>query len=123
MKKFRMDNKAIENSGKPKLVSPDVVYTGDFVFAPIKTLNRIGDSGSLLLAKRKSSRSEQYLIKHAYCDCAFNEFAYSKLVQAMGYKMPDMVLFAISPGEKRDYFKTEYIIGAKYLNITDHAPS
>ena len=37
--------------------------------------------------------------------------------------MPDMVLFAISPEEKRNYFQTEYIVGAKYLDIVDHAPS
>jgi len=123
MKKLRMEEKLRENEGKPQLSSPDVVYTGDFVFSKIKPLNRIGDSGSLLLSKRKSTRSEQYLVKHAYSDCASNEFVYSKIAKAMGYKMPNMVLFAISPEEKRNYFKTEYIIGAKYLDITNHAPS
>ena len=123
MKRLRMEDKEKENAIKPPLVSSDVVSTGDFVFSPIKPLDRVGDSGPLLLAKRKNNRSEQYLIKHAYCDCACNEFVYTKLVQAMGYKMPDIVLFTVSPDEKRRYFKTEYIMGAKYLNIMNESPS
>jgi len=123
MQKLRVEEKSRENMGKPYLSSPDVVYTGDFVFSPIKPLDRVGDSGSLLLAKRKNNRYERYLVKHEYCDCALNEFIYSKLAKAMGYKMPDMVLFSISPEEKRKYFATEYIIGAEYLDIVNHSPS
>ncbi len=37
--------------------------------------------------------------------------------------MPDAKLFRLSSGEKRPYFKTEYIIGAKYLNVIDACPS
>jgi len=62
-------------------------------------------------AKRK------YLVKHAYCDCAANEFIYTKLALAMGMKMPEVVLFQISDGEQRRCFTTEYIIGAKYLDL------
>ena len=123
MRKLRVQDKIIENAAKPLLNSPDVVSTGDFTFTKIMPRNRVGDSGSLLLAKRKGKRSEQYLVKHEYCDCACNEFVYTKLAQAMGYKMPDVLLFTIAPEEKRKYFKTEYIIGAKYLDIIKHDPS
>lgn len=88
-----------------------------------RTLQNDGDSGDLLLAKRKKNKSEQYLVKHAYTDCACNEFVYTKLAQAMGYCMPDVVLFRLSPGEKRLYFKTEYIIGERYLNVVDSDPT
>lgn len=62
-------------------------------------------------------------MKHAYTDCACNEFIYTKLAQAMGYCMPDAVLFQLSPGEKRSCFQTEYIIGERYLNVVDPAPT
>ena len=123
MKKLRLEDKSKENSLKQPLKSFDVVNTKDFVFSPIEPFKRVGDSGPLLLGKRKGDNLEQYLVKHAYCDCACNEFVYTKLAQAMGYKMPDVVLFAISLEEKRKYFKTEYIMGARYLNIVDAAPS
>lgn len=53
MMHLRIESKAEENRKKPPLVSADVVETGDFVFAPFNPLNRVGDSGPLLLAKRK----------------------------------------------------------------------
>ena len=37
--------------------------------------------------------------------------------------MPDAILLQLSPQEKRPYFKTEYIIGERYLNVLDPAPS
>lgn len=123
MRRDCMADKALENSPKPPLSSSDVVQTADFIFSPIKPCERVGDSGPLLLAKRKSNRSECYLIKCAYTDCAANEFVYTKLAQAMGTKMPDTVLFQLSKGEKRKYFRTEYIIGLKYLNLIVDAPS
>lgn len=118
---LRMETKAVENRNKPPLMSADVVQTSDFVFS--RALHHDGDSGSLMLAKRKTDRNEQYLVKHEFTDCACNEFVYTKLAQAMGYCMPDAVLFQLSPGEKRPYFKTEYIIGERYLNVVDPAPS
>lgn len=121
MMRLRMDSKKRENQGKPPITTPDVVQTADFVFSPIP--HQEGDSGRLLLAKQKADRNQRYLVKHAYTDCACNEFVYTKLAQAMGYCMPDAVLFQLSPGEKRPYFKTEYIIGEQYLNVTDSAPT
>lgn len=123
MRKLRMEDKERENKDKPPLSSPDVMMTGDYVFKPITPLDRIGDSGQLLLAKKKSDRSQRYLIKHEYTDCAANEFVYTKLAQAMGFKMPDAVLFKLSEGEKRRYFKTEYILGTTFLNLVIEFPS
>lgn len=121
MMRLRMESKQRENQGKPAITSSDVVQTADFVFS--QALERVGDSGKLLLAKRKTDRKEQYLVKHAYTDCACNEFVYTKLAKAMEYCMPDAVLFQLSPGEKRPYFETEYIIGERYLNVLDPSPS
>ncbi len=121
MKKDRLAYKAKENAAKPSLVSDDVLETANFTFAKTMT-EREGDSGQLLLAKRRTDHSEQYLVKHAFTDCAANEFVYTKLVQAMDYHMPDAKLFQLSPGEKRTCFKTEYIIGTKYLNVIDMCP-
>lgn len=121
MMKLRLESKRQENQGKPPIASPDVVQTADFVFSLLPYCGN--DSGQLLLAKRKTSRKEQYLVKHTYSDCAANEFVYTKLTQAMGYRMPDSVLFQLSPGEKRSYFKTEYIIGERYLNFTQRVYS
>ena len=81
---LRMESKAEENRKKPPISSSDVVETDDFVFAPFNPLNRIGDSGPLLLAKRKADRKDRYVVKHTSTDCACNEYIYAKLAQAMG---------------------------------------
>lgn len=121
LREQRLEYKRIENLSKPALCADDVVHTADFIFST--PFEREGDSGKLLLAKRKTNRSECYLVKHEFTDCACNEYVYTKLVQAMGYKIPDVVLFKLSDSEKRKHFKTEYIIGAQHLNITDPFPS
>lgn len=123
MQKFRTEDKAAENKNKPILVSDDVRNTKDFSFSKITPNNRIGDSGQLLLAKSKANRSERYLVKHEFTDCAANEFVYTKLAQAMNLKMPGAVLFQLSPDEKRKIFGTEYIIGTRYLNIIIENPA
>lgn len=96
MRQLRMEDKERETGGKPPLNSPDVMMTGDHVFTPIAPLDRVGDSGQLLLAKKKSDRSQRYLIKHEFTGCAANEFVYKKLAQVMGFKMPDAFLFQLS---------------------------
>lgn len=116
-----MEAKQRENQGKPPIISSDILQTADFVFSRIP--EHEGDSGGLLLAKGKTNKTERYLVKHAYTDCACNEFVYTKLAQAMECRMPEAVLFQLSPGEKRPYFKTEYIIGERYLNVTDPSPT
>lgn len=121
MMRLRMESKEKENREKPPISSPDIVQTSDFIFSRIQ--REEGDSGSLLLAKRKDNRKHQYLVKHACTDCACNEFVYTKLAQAMGYCMPDAVLFQLSQEEKRFDFKTEYVIGERYLNVVDPNPA
>lgn len=123
MMRLRMESKEEENRSKPPLISPDVVQTTDFVFSPFCPFDHTGDSGPLLLAKRKSNRKEQYVVKHACTDCACIEFVYTKLAQAMGYTMPNALLFQLSAEEKRKYFKTEYIIGLQYLDLKIEAPT
>ena len=123
MRSLRLQDKALENSTKPPLISNDVKETRDFVFSPIMPNDRVGDSGALLLAKKKNDRMDRYLVKHAFCDCAVNEFVYTKLALAMGLKMPEAVLFKISDGEKRKYFGTEYILGTRYLNLVIESPT
>lgn len=123
LRQIRLADKALENSVKPVLSSFDVVQTADFTFSPLCTSVGPGDSGNLLLAKRKADRREQYLVKHAYTDCACNEFVYTKLAQSMGYHMPNAVLFQLSPSENRRCFQTEYIIGTRYLNLVNPFPS
>lgn len=123
MMQLRMESKEKGNRDKPSITSPDVVQTTDYVFSSFCPLGQEGDSGSLLLAKQKSNRKMQYVIKHAYTDCACNEFVYTKLAQAMGYTMPNVLLFQLSANEKRRYFKTEYIIGLQYLELEIESPS
>lgn len=119
----RIEAKLRENQSKPPLQSDDVRYTGDFVFSPYKPHAEYGDSGPLLLAKQKRSGVQRYLVKHAFADCAANEFVHTKLAQAMELKMPDAVLFQLSPGEKRRYWKTEYILGTRFLELEIERPS
>ena len=121
MKRSRMAFKARENAYKTRPSSPDLGLTTDFTFSKID--GRSGDSGDLLLATRKKCKNDKYLVKHAYTDCACNEFVYTKLVLAMGYHMPNALLIQLPSDEKRNYFKTEYIISETYLNLTNPFPS
>ncbi len=123
LRKRRMETKCLENEKKQRCNSSDVEKTEDFLFSVFQPEKFAGDSGSLLLAKRKSNRKDCFLVKHAYTDCACNEFVYTKLAQAMGYHMPDAVLFRLSDGEKRRYFDTEYIIGLRYLDFVNRFPT
>lgn len=123
MMNLRLESKRLENQGKPPIASPDVVETTGFIFTPFCPFGHDGDSGPLLLAKQKTNRNVQYVIKHACTDCACNEYVYTKLAQAMGYTMPDAVLLQLLPTEKRKYFKTEYLIGIQYLELEIEAPS
>lgn len=123
MRNLRLESKHLENQRKPPITSPDVVQTLDYTFSDFCPTGYEGDSGSLLLARQKGNKQNQYVVKHAYTDCACNEFVYTKLAQAMGYTMPGAVLFNLSPTEKRRCFHTEYIIGIRYLNLKIESPS
>ena len=119
----RVENKAVENSTKKALNSPDVLDVSDFIFEPFEQERGEGDSGNLLLATHKDDASRKYIVKHAFCDCAANEFVYSKIAGALGLKMPDIKLFRLSDPLDDMIFKTEYIIGIEYLNIVDQRPN
>lgn len=123
MMELRRESKRRENQGKPPIASSDVVPTADFDFSHFCPHGRPGDSGSLLLARQKSNGQGCYIVKHACTDCACNEFVYTKLARAMGYTMPGAVLFQLSPGEERKCFKTEYLVGIRYLDLETEAPS
>ncbi len=120
---LRLESKRLENRGKPPVISPDVAQTAEFTFSNFSPLGHAGDSGSLLLARYKRDPQKRYVVKHAYTDCACNEYVYTKLAQAMAYTMPEAVLFRLSPAEKRGCFKTEYIIGIRYLDVEIESPS
>lgn len=117
MKQLRMLNKQEENKDKPLISSTDILYTSNYNFSKNHGIERIGDSGNLLLAFNKKNKSEKYIIKHYFSDCACNEYVYSKLSNAMNIRIPNVKLFSISTNEKRNYFHTEYIAGIEYLNI------
>jgi hypothetical protein len=122
MKSFRIQDKQRENARKPLLKSDDILYTTDFTFSKIRTAQE-GDSGPLLLAKRKTNPEEQYLVKHAFTDCAANEYIYYKLCNAMNIKTPQVKLFNITEKEERDYFITEYVMAAVYYEaVIDDPP-
>ena len=111
----RVANKAYENQNKKPLVSTDVLNADDFTFEPFK--QKHGDSGDLLIAVCKNDESEKYIVKHAFCDCAANEYVYSKMAQAMDFKTPEVKLFRLTDPLDDTLFKTEYVVGIKYLNI------
>ena len=118
---MRVEFKKRENQNKPSLISPDVVQVRDYDFSVFS--EREGDSGKLLLATQKSNSANQYLVKHAYTNCACNEFIYTKLALAMGYAMPKAVLFQASSSEGLSHFETEYVIGEQLLNVVNEQPS
>lgn len=124
LSQLRLESKALENISKPPLTPNDsVCQTKDFVFSPFHPHEDYGDSGPLLLAKHRKNKAVKYVVKHAYTDCAANEFIYTKLAQSMGLKMPNPVLFQISPEEKRRHWKTEYILGTQFLDLDIEAPT
>ena len=75
MMQLRMESKAKEDQNKPPITSPDVVQTTALLFS--KKSSHVGDSGKLLLAKRKTDRNDRYLVKHEFADCACNKFVYT----------------------------------------------
>lgn len=116
----RMQFKLLENIGKPRLDSAEVFLTTDFLFSP---MNHQGDSGQLLIAKRKGTPAEKYLVKHEATDCACNEYVYYKLAKWLNVPVPDVVLFELPQNEKRKHFGTEYISGSRWINITNRCPT
>ena len=116
----RVANKAIENQNKKPLDSPDVLNADDFTFEPFdQKRDGDGDSGELLLATRKTDKTDKYIVKHAFCDCAANEYVYYNMAKAVDLTMPEVKLFRLSDPFDDTLFKTEYVAGIKYLNIVE----
>lgn len=120
MQRERMNFKLLENIGKPRLDCSEVFLTTEFLFSP---MNHQGDSGQLLIAKRKGTPAEKYLVKHEATDCACNEYVYNKLAKWLNIPVPDVVLFELPQNEKRKHFGTEYISGSRWINITNRCPT
>lgn len=114
---IRLENKIYENRKKLYSNLADVLNTVDYNFSKKHGIDRVGDSGELLLAYKRENRKERYIVKHYYGDCACNEYVYSKLAYAMDIKTPSVKLFNLSQGEKRRYFNTEYIGAIELLDI------
>lgn len=102
--------KGEENKNRPKIKSDDILFISDFILEPF--LNN-GDSGQLFLATHKRNPEEKYIIKHAYYDCACNEYMYSKMGNQMGIQIIPVKLFIID--EQSEKFKCDFVCGIKYL--------
>jgi hypothetical protein len=118
----RVQKKALENRNKKPLDSPDVLDAEDFFFEPFEQKRGRGDSGNLLLATHKTDAAKKYIVKHAYCDCAANEYVYCNIARALGLKMPDVKLFRLLNPLDDTLFETEYVVGIEYLNIVKKYP-
>ena len=90
--------------------SDDFLLTSNFIF---KEYKNCGDSGDLLLAINKNNSDEQYIIKHAYYDCACNEYMYSKIGNKMGIKIVPVKLFYVN--SNKELFKSDFVCGIEYL--------
>jgi len=123
----RIERKITENQHKDPhntlFLSSDILNAADFTFTPFVQRRGMGDSGNLLLAVNKYDSTQRYIVKHAFCDCAANEYIYSKIAQAIGLKMPDVKLFYLENPLDNTLFDTEYIVGIEYLNIVEKHPS
>lgn len=112
----RLNNRFIQNHSKPIIMNNDILPIENYIFkkAPIK---RIGDSGKLLLAINTHNKSEKYIVKHEFIDCACNEFMYSKLGQLLGLKFADVKFFNTLTPPLNPLFTTEDVIGIEYLDL------
>lgn len=72
-----------------------------------------GDSGELFLATRKTD-GKKFVVKHAFSDCACNEFLYYSLAKELGLKTLEFYLF--EKDSKRAGFKSGYAIAIEYID-------
>lgn len=117
-KQLRIQNKIRENRDKPILHSDDVLESVDFTFSKFRPDSGAGDSGDLFIAKQKGNTSVCYLVKHAFTDCACNEYMYYKVADRLGLHVPPVKLMNIAETEKRKYFRTEIAAAIEWLDIT-----
>lgn len=77
-----------------------------------------GDSGLMYLGTSKLDGSK-HIIKHAYADCACNEFIFYSIGTLLGCRIPHTHLILPSPTGGRDLFETEYVAGISYLESAE----
>lgn len=106
--------KEVENANKNIELLVDILNTKDFTF---KKYYSGGDSGSLLLATNKKDKTEKYIVKHEYFDCACNEYIYSKIGNEMGIGIAPVKLFKIT--DKKKLFKSDFVCGIKYYEESE----
>ncbi|MGE5631825.1 MAG: hypothetical protein ACM3TR_12105 [Caulobacteraceae bacterium] len=109
MKKDQLVNKEKENSAKILRSSDDIVNSNDYMFSQKHGIERVGDSGNLILGYSRTNKQDKYIIKHYFTDCACNEFIYSKLSNKIGVSVPIVKLMRVDKDDKNKYFYTEYI--------------
>ena len=107
-----------ENYEKEIITSDDILYTSDFTIEKYSITNKEGDSGSLFLATNKKDKSDKYILKHEYYDCACNEYMYSKIGNSMGINITPVKLFYVD--DKLKKFKSDFVCGIKYLEGATH---
>ena len=109
-----------ENKGKVIPVSDDILYISNFNLEVFfyNDKKKYGDSGKLYLATNKYNHKEKYILKHAFYDCACNEYIYSKIGNKMGIKIAPVKLFILD--DKKDKFKSDFVCGIKYFENSEH---
>ncbi len=101
-----------QNRKKTPFVSSNYLMTGDFRFSKFENN---GDSGNMMIAKRKGFPKEKYFVKHYYSDCACNEFMYAAIAEQLGILTPRVKLFMVSENEKRNLFYSGYGVGIEAI--------
>lgn len=112
----RLKNRFLKNQNKPILLSDDVLQIKDYHFKK-NLFSRIGDSGELLFAVNNHNKSEKYIVKHEYIDCACNEFMYSKLGKLLGGNFATVKFFDTLTPPLNTIFTTEDVVGIEYLEL------
>lgn len=110
-KEYIKELKEKENINKKVEEVKDLIYTNNYT---LKDYIHNGDSGTLYLAINKHDKTDKYLVKHYYRECACNEYMYSKIGNKLGINIPEVKLFIINDKEKK--FNTSYACGIKYLD-------
>lgn len=88
--------------------------SADFSFS---SFGELGDSGSLLLGMH-SPTGRQYIVKHAFPECACNEFMYYVIGTFLGDHLPQTYLIHISEKDHRKCFLPRYLVCSRYLTNT-----
>ncbi len=103
--------KEIEHQKQCSYPLQDILYTSDFTFTFFSSK---GDSGEILLATSKTDPKVQYLVKHAFYDCACNEYIYSKIGNKMGISIAPVQFFWNN--DKNPIFASDFLCGITFFD-------